>query len=169
LPQGRRRLPRHGLGPDAHEDDRRGLPRADDAGRRLRRCRHHRSAQHRHGPGRHQHLRLDGLPGSRQVLRDPHQGYALFGRRCHQVWSRRPTTRTASSHAPLRGRRVQARRDLRPPRVYEFPSRSGWVRHLPDHEEGSTPRSAEEVRRQGLRYVDFKMGMRSRHDADWPS
>ena len=65
LPRGRRRLPRHGLRPDARQDHRRGFSRADDARRRLQEGRAHGSAQHRHGPRRHQHLRRQRLRGPR--------------------------------------------------------------------------------------------------------
>ena len=76
-----------------------------------------------HGPGCHQHLRLDGLPGPRQVLRDPHQGLRPLRQpgAAASVVARDLLHRLRTAAAPVRGERVQARRDLRPPRKLHVP------------------------------------------------
>ncbi len=108
----------------------------------------------RHGPGRHQHLRRQRLRRPRQVLRDPHQGLrpvrlagaaagVVAGDLLHRL---RPAA------AALRGRRVQARRDLRPQGVLPVPRalRPGAL-HLPRPRRGhhAAAPAAQEVRRQG--------------------
>ena len=73
----------------------------------------------------------DGLPGPRQVLRDPHQGLRPL-RQPGAAAGLEPGDllhRLRPAAAPLRGQRVQARRDLRPSRDSTCsPSRSASAR-----------------------------------------
>ncbi len=143
VPQVRRRLHRHGAGQTRDTDHRRGVPRPDDtAPASSARPGITRPAQHRHGPGRHQHLRRQRLRGPRHVLRDPHQGLRRSStpRAAAGLVAGDLLHRLRAAAAALRGRRVQARRDLRPPREVRVPRavrpRHG---HLPRPRRGHAP------------------------------
>ena len=162
---------RHGAGADAHADHRRGLPRPDDPGARVREAGPAGPPQHRHGPGRHQHLRRQRLRGPRQVLRDPHQGLrpVRLAGAAPGVVAGDLLHRLLAAAAALRGRRVQARRDLRPPRAVRVPGavRPGH-RHLPRPRRGhhAAAPAAQGVRRQGpalRRLQDGRRRGRQRH------
>ena len=130
-----------------------------------------RPPQHRHGPGRHQHLRRQRLRGPRQVLRDPHQGLRpvrLAGAAAGVV-AGDLLHRLLAAAAALRGRRVQARRDLRPPREVRVPRAvRPRHRHLPRPRRGHHPAAPapQGVRRQGpalRRLQDGRRRGRQRH------